>query len=101
MQTVDPEPWAVGVRLRDEPEGVRRYVIGPGVPADGAVLRELELGESAWIFMIIRNGQIIPTAGGVQLRSGDEVLLLVDPEHPTDIEPLFVPPGRAPNPRND
>lgn len=101
METVDPEPWAVGVRLRDEPEGVRRYIIEPGVPADGAVLRELPLGESAWVFMIIRHGQIIPTAGGAQLLAGDEVLLLVDPEHPTDVEPLFVRPDRSRRPRND
>ena len=35
MRTVEPEPWALGVRLREEPEGVHRFTVAAGSPADG------------------------------------------------------------------
>ena len=34
MRTVEPEPWAFGVRLRENAEWARRYVVAPGSPAD-------------------------------------------------------------------
>jgi cell volume regulation protein A len=42
FRTVEPEPWALGVRLRDQPEGVHQFTIGPGSPADGNLLRDLD-----------------------------------------------------------
>ena len=27
MRLVDPEPWSLGVRFRDEPDGLHRYVV--------------------------------------------------------------------------
>src|SRR6476469_3129368 len=35
MQLREPEPWSLGVRLRDEPDGVHRLIVSPGAPADG------------------------------------------------------------------
>ena len=35
MRVVDPEPWAMGMRFRDEPEGLHRYVVEAGSPAAG------------------------------------------------------------------
>ena len=35
MRPVEPEPWALGVRLRDEPDGVHRLTVTAGSPADG------------------------------------------------------------------
>ena len=31
MRVTEPEPWALGMRFRDEPEGLHRYVVGAGV----------------------------------------------------------------------
>jgi potassium/hydrogen antiporter len=41
MRAVEPQPWALGVRLRDEPDGVHRLTIKPGSPADGATIDDL------------------------------------------------------------
>lgn len=82
IEVVEPEPWAVGVRLRHEPAGLRRYVLAPGAPADGRAVGDLDLDESSWIIMVIRSGQLLPAASSTTLRSGDEVLLLTDPEQP-------------------
>jgi cell volume regulation protein A len=41
MRTVEPEPWALGVRLRDEPAGVHHLTIKAGSPADGRTIDDL------------------------------------------------------------
>lgn len=94
MHQVEPEPWAVGVRLRHEPEGLRRYVLAPRAPADGRTIGDLDLSESSWVLLVIRSGQLLPTAGSTRLRAGDEVLLLTDPQRPGEAARLF----RAPLP---
>ncbi|HEX5493894.1 MAG TPA: potassium/proton antiporter [Mycobacteriales bacterium] len=91
VHVVEPEPWAIGVRLRHEPSGLRRYVLAPRAPADGKTIGELDLGEGAWITLVIRSGQLLPAAGSTVLRSGDEVVLLTDPAHPVEVAELFRP----------
>jgi len=86
---VEPEPWALGMRFRDEPTGLRRYQIIAGAAADGCTLADLALGEETWISMINRGGALVPVRGDTVLRSGDEVLLLVDPAIATDPQSLF------------
>jgi potassium/hydrogen antiporter len=89
MRVLEPEPWALGMRFRDEPTGLRRYNITAGSPADGCAIVDLALGEDAWISMINRNGALVPVRGSTVLQAGDEVLLLADPDTDTDPQPLF------------
>jgi potassium/hydrogen antiporter len=86
MHTSEPEPWALGMRFRDEPTGLRRHTVAADSPADGCTLRDLALGEDTWVSMINRDGRLVPVRGGTQLRAGDEVLLLTDPEHDADTD---------------
>src|SRR5512132_1293196 len=53
MRTVEPEPWSLGVRFRQEPRGLRRQVVVAGSPADGCRIADLEVGEDVWISSII------------------------------------------------
>ena len=39
MRRIEPQPWALGVRLQDEPTGVHRLTIKAGSPADGRTVR--------------------------------------------------------------
>ena len=89
MRIVEPEPWSLGMRFRDEPTGLRRYQVLRGTAADGCTLANLALGEDAWISMISRNGALVPVRGSTQLLAGDEVLLMVDPQDDTDPGALF------------
>jgi len=89
MRIVEPEPWSLGMRFRDEPTGLRRYQVGAGTPADGCTLADLDLGEDAWISMISRDGALVPVRGDTVVLAGDEVLLLVDSEAQTDPGRLF------------
>ena len=92
MRVLEPEPWALGMRFRDEPTGLRRYQITSGAPADGCTIADLALGEDTWISMINRAGVLVPVRGNTVLRSGDEVLLLIDTDTDTDPQPLFTHP---------
>jgi cell volume regulation protein A len=80
MRPVEPEPWALGVRLRDEPSGVHQLTVTAGSPADGRTVDELAgLPGGAWVSFIVRDGQLVPVKGGTRLRPGDNVLVLADP----------------------
>jgi potassium/hydrogen antiporter len=89
MRVLQPEPWALGMRFRDEPTGLQRYDVAAGAPADGCSIADLALGEDTWISMINRDGVLVPVRGGTVLQAGDEVLLLADPDTDTDPRPLF------------
>jgi cell volume regulation protein A len=79
MRSVDPEPWALGVRLRGEPSGVHRLTIRVGSPADGRTIDELAgLPGDAWVSFVVRDGQLVPITGDSRLQAGDDVLVLAD-----------------------
>jgi cell volume regulation protein A len=80
MRVVEPEPWALGMRFRDEPEGLRRYVVQAGSTADGCTIGDLPLGEDVWISMVSRNGRLLHVSGDTTLEPGDYVLALVSSE---------------------
>lgn len=80
MHVREPEPWTAGLRLRDEPEGLRRYVVAADAPADGASIDDLPVGENVWISLVTRSGVLVPIRGHTVLRAGDEVLAITDPE---------------------
>jgi len=86
MHVTEPEPWALGMRFRDEPEGLHRYVVAKGSRADGCSLRDLDVGEDFWISMISRRGRLVQVRGDTVLEAGDEVLALADgPEPPASL----------------
>ena len=81
MRAIEPEPWALGVRLRDEPTGVHQLTIRAGSPADGATIDELAgLPGDAWVSFVVRDGQLVPITGDTRLRPGDDVLVLAEPD---------------------
>jgi potassium/hydrogen antiporter len=78
MRVVAPEPWALGMRFREEPSGLRRYEVVRGSPADGSAIGDLALGENIWISLVSRAGQQVPVSRDTVLAAGDEVLALTD-----------------------
>jgi cell volume regulation protein A len=86
MREVEPRPWTLGVRLRDQPEGVWRYRVVAGAPADGRSVRDLLLGQDIWISFVVREGRSLRVRGETTLRADDEVLVLVDPDTDPDTD---------------
>jgi len=76
MRVVEPEPWALGMRFRDEPEGLHRFVVARGSAADGSTIADLPLEEDVWVSMVSRDGRLVQVRGTTTLRAGDEVLAL-------------------------
>jgi cell volume regulation protein A len=96
MRTSGPEPWAIGVRLAEEPEGVHRLTVGTGSPADGHRVDDLpSLPEDAWISLVVRDNQLLPVTGDTPLQAGDQVLIIATPESRDALVATFVYGGRA------
>jgi cell volume regulation protein A len=95
MRTTPTEPWALGVRLSDEPDGAQHLTIAQGAPADGQRIDELAmLGEDAWISFVVRDHRLLPVRGESTLQAGDEVLVIASSDRHDSITALFT--GSAP-----
>jgi len=94
MRVTEPEPWALGMRFRERPDGLHRYIVAPGSRADGCPLADLEVGESFWVSMVSRDGRLVQVRGDTILRAGDEVLALAeDADSPDDLFASRTPGG--------
>jgi len=90
MREVEPEPWSIGVRLRDEPNGVHRLTVARGSVADGSRIGDLSaLPEGAWVSFVVRTGQLVPVSSDTVLRAADEALVLGDPSVAPALQAVF------------
>jgi cell volume regulation protein A len=89
MRRIEPQPWALGVRLAEEPGGAQRFLISPGAPAAGRSVGDLHLGEDIWISLVVRGGRPLRVRDDVRLEAGDEVLVLADPDAVRDPASIF------------
>jgi uncharacterized protein with PhoU and TrkA domain len=81
MRAVQPEPWAMGVRLREQPEGVVRLRVAAGSTVDGRTTSDLdELPDSPWISVVVRHGRLVPVNRGTTLHAGDDTIVLAEPD---------------------
>ncbi len=88
---VEPEPWSLGLRFRDEPSGLHRFHVTAGSAADGAAIGDLALGENVWISMVSRDGRLVQVRDDTTLLVGDEVLVLAEPSEKAALERAFTP----------
>jgi potassium/hydrogen antiporter len=91
LRTVEPEPWSLGVRFRNEPDTLRRYRVARGSPADGAAISDLPLNEGTWVSLVLRQGQLVPVRPDTRLHADDEIITLTDREAEDAVNGLFRP----------
>jgi cell volume regulation protein A len=90
MRPAQPlEPYATGLRSRSAPQGLYRFTVMAGSPADGAAVGDLALGERTWLSLLRREGEIVPLRRDTRLHPGDQVLAQSDDG--ADLERLFHP----------
>jgi cell volume regulation protein A len=90
IRTLEPEPWALGVRLRDEPTGVHRLTVAAGSQADGTSIAALVgLPDDAWISFVVRAGQLVTAVGQTVLQAGDDLLVLAEPGAQAELSAVF------------
>jgi potassium/hydrogen antiporter len=95
LRSIEPEPWSLGVRFSEEPEGLHRYHVAAGSAADGSPVADVPCGENAWISLVIRGGSLVTVTGDTTLRANDDVLVLADPDETEPLERYFTD-ARAP-----
>ncbi len=78
MRLVELEPWALGMRFRAQPTGLRRFRVGAGARADGASVAELGATEGIWVNLVNRDGDVLPVRPDTVLAAGDDVLAVAD-----------------------
>ena len=100
MRAVQPEPWALGIRLRSEPDGAQQITVAAGALADGRRIDELhELPEDTWISLVatplpgweilVRDDRPVPVRDDTRLRAGDKVLVLAAPDAQDHVVAVF------------
>src|SRR6201995_1348111 len=52
LRSIEPEPWSLGVRFSEEPEGLHRYHVEGGAAAVGRPVSDLPCGEEAWLSLV-------------------------------------------------
>ena len=78
MHEVAPQPFALGVRLADEPENVLRLVVERGSFADGATVdavADRAEGDDVWVNLVVRDQTLVHVRGTSTLQAGDEVVI--------------------------
>lgn len=95
MRTVEPEPWSLGVRLQEEPEGIHQFTVAAGSPADGTRIGELaSLPEDAWISLAVRDNMLLAISSRTELQHGDQVIVLADRGLGDQVAAVFTKPDQ-------
>jgi cell volume regulation protein A len=91
MRVVEPQPWASGLRFREQPDGLDEFVVAVGSPADGATFDSLHLGSTGWVSLVRRDGKLLQVRGSTRIAAGDAVLAL---SGESSLAKLFAAPPR-------
>lgn len=94
MHMVDVEPWALGVRLIDEPKGVDRFTVCPSSPADGRTVEQIsDLPGQVWISFVVRDRELLQVRPDTRLQAGDDVMVQTEPESRDGLVAMFEQPS--------
>ena len=100
LRSIEPEPWSLGVRFSEEPEGLHRYHVARGSAADGSTVerpavRRERLGQPG------HQGRRAADASPATppCSAGDDVLVLADPDETPALERCFTRPQPADKPQ--
>jgi potassium/hydrogen antiporter len=86
-------PWRISVGLGQEPKAAQEFTVDAGSRAESKELRSLPLGKNAWVTLVVREGAAVAPRGSLQLRAGDRVALLAEPEDTAALARLFRAPA--------
>ena len=94
MRRVEPEPWAIGVRLREEPEGAHEVSVVAGSAVDGKTVEETaDLAGDIWISIVVRHSHLVPVRPDTRLEAGDSVVILAEADLSSEVADLFTAPA--------
>ncbi|HEY7042073.1 MAG TPA: cation:proton antiporter [Nocardioidaceae bacterium] len=95
MRMREPEPWALGVRLRHEPNGVHRLEVAARSVAAGTRIEDLPISsDDVWVSFVVRRRRLVTVRGDTVLEPGDEALILADPALHDELVSMFTTASR-------
>jgi len=96
LRSVQPQPWSLGLRLAQEPEGVLRVVVAAGSSADGQTVDSIadaaadpDHTDEIWVSLLVRNQALLAARGDTVLQAGDELLVAADDRLHPQLRKLF------------
>jgi cell volume regulation protein A len=89
MRDAELPPYDLSIRVDRDPTGVQRLVVGQDSRAAGRAIRELPIGDTAWISLVVRDGEPVVARGSTVLEPGDELVVMADPAAKTALRHLF------------
>jgi cell volume regulation protein A len=63
--------------------------VAEGSHAEGMALGDLPIGDDAWVTLLVRDGDALQPEPDLELRSGDRLLILADPQHGRELGATF------------
>jgi cell volume regulation protein A len=88
MRVRDRTPWDISIRLEGEP-GAQEYEVRARSAAEGAAIRDLPLGQDAWVTLVVRDGVALEPNASFALRAGDRLLVLADADRSRALAKVF------------
>lgn len=82
-------PWQISIGLGEQPDETREFRVGVGSRAEHREIRRLPLGKNAWVTLVVRDGTAVAPTGSLQLRAGDRIVLLAEPDDTPALSRLF------------
>ena len=76
LRASEPQPWTLSIGTAGEARGTARFKVRAGAPACGRAIRELPLGDRAWISLLVRDGKAFAPRGERVLEEGDDLLVI-------------------------
>ncbi len=93
MRAASPQPYALGVRLEQEPEGVLRLVVGSGSEAEGSTVDDIaDRHGDVWVSLLVRVGALVSVRGRTRLEAGDEVVISAGDDLHSEVRAAFADP---------
>jgi cell volume regulation protein A len=90
MHETPIQPYALGVRLAQEPSDVLRLVVGAGSETDGSTVDDIALRHGdVWVNLLVRDGSLLSVRGETRLEAGDEAVLSAPGELHAEIRSAF------------
>jgi Trk K+ transport system NAD-binding subunit len=63
--------------------------LGPGSPATGHTVGELEIPEDTLLISVLRNGSSIIPRGSTTLQEGDQILAILSPDKEAGLQAVL------------
>ncbi len=95
MRATSPQPYALGVRLEQEPKGVLRLVVGAGSEVEGSTVDEVAARHGdVGVSLLVRAGNLVPVRGLTRFEEGDDVVISAGDDLRQDLTAAFGPAPR-------